>query len=265
MCCPNPTLSRPSPIDPALFGTIYEQAHSNAQEKIQHLSDRLKGFPQHSYLRHGTVSDVMSEIIREQQIDLLVAGTHGRTGLGKLVLGSVAEELFRQASCPVLTIGPKVAALDRVREERHHHVVPPVQVKLHKILYATDLEHHAADGVSYAFSLARQFRAQLTLLHVIENYGDLLQQHPGPIDVALSGLQKLVPDQEGLLYRPEFMAEYGSPAEVILRTAAENDIDLIVLGVRPDAKHLSAAIHLSGSIAHKVVVGAECPVLTVGA
>lgn len=260
---PEATFVRPSPVDPALFGSIYEEAHSGAQEKIQRLSGRLRGFPHETYIRHGKVSDVLTEIIREQEIDLLVVGTHGRTGLGKLVMGSVAEEIFRQAPCPVLTVGPRVASVEQVVEARHDRDVRPVQIKFRRILFATDFQPESAKNVSYATSLAREFHAQLTLLHVIEDYGNHLHERPGPIDTALRKLEELVPEDAGLLYRPECLAEFGVPAELILQTAAEYDADLIVMGVRSAASHIGAATHLSGSSAHKVVVGANCPVLTV--
>src|SRR5215475_13656278 len=80
----------PSPIDPVTIGSIYEDAHSAAQEKMLELALSLRGFPHHTYVRHGKVTDVLLEIIRENNVDMLVSGTHGRTGLGKLLLGSVA-------------------------------------------------------------------------------------------------------------------------------------------------------------------------------
>ena len=93
---PEVTFLRPGAPDPAVMGSIYEDAHSLAQEEMQRVADRLKGFPHHTYLRHGRPSEVLGEIIDQQAVDLVVAGTHGRTGLGKLVMGSVAEEILRQ-------------------------------------------------------------------------------------------------------------------------------------------------------------------------
>src|SRR5215472_16595741 len=84
---PEVVLLRPGAPDPAVFGSIYEDAHSSAREKMQPICSRLRGFPHHSYLRHGKVCNVLSQIVQEQQIDLVVLGTHGRTGLGKLVMG----------------------------------------------------------------------------------------------------------------------------------------------------------------------------------
>ena len=260
---PEVTFLRPGAPDPAVIGSIYEDAHSGAQEKMQRLTDRLQGFPHRAYVRHGKVCDMLAEIIREQKIDLLVAGTHGRTGLGKLVMGSVAEDIFRHASCPVLTVGPRVAAAERVADARHDPELPLPQVKFRQILYATDFKPDSAQGVSYAVSLANEFRAKLTLLHVIEDFGEKLHEHPGPIEIALRKLQALVPDDSGLRYPLDLVAEFGIPSEQILLAAAGRDADLILLGVRPAASHMAAATHLGGSTAHKVVVGANCPVLTI--
>jgi nucleotide-binding universal stress UspA family protein len=260
---PEVTFLRPGAPDPGVMGSIYEDAHSNAQEKIQRLSGRLKGYPHKTYIRHGNVAEAVTELVRELEINLLVVGTHGRTGLGKLVMGSVAEEIFRQAGCPVLSVGPRVPSAAKVLEARRDRELQPPQIKFHRILYATDFKPDAAHGSSYAASLAREFQTELTLLHVIEDYGDHLEEHPGPIDVALRKLEGLVAKEEGLRYRPGFVAEYGVPAEVILQTAADYEADLIVLGVRPATGHLGAVTHLVSSTAYKVVVGANCPVLTV--
>lgn len=249
--------------DPAVMGAIYEGVHSAAQEKIQRLSLRLRGYPHQTYVRHGTVSEAAADLIRDQNIDLMVLGTHGRTGLGRLVMGSVAEQIFRSSPCPVLTVGPRVPHSAAILQARHDHDLPPIRVRCRRVLYATDLKPDAAHGCSYAVSLARKFRAHLALLHVIEDYGDHLFERPGLIETTLSKLQELVCGEEDLLYRPEFVAEYGIPAEVILRTTAENDTDLIVLGARPAIRHLTAATYLGASTVHKVVVGANCPVLTV--
>ena len=259
---PDVALLRPGAPDPVMFGSIYEEAHSVAQEKIQQLAKRLKGFPHKTYVRHGEVLEVVKDIVEEQKIDLLVLGTHGRSGLGKLLIGSVAEKIFRQANCPVLTVGPGVPATERVRESRHDHDLPPVQVKFGSILYATDFKPDAVDGASYAVSLAREFNSHLTLLHVIEDFGEHLHERPGPIETALAKLEELVPDREGLRYAPEFVAEYGAPGELILKIADEYEADLIILGVRPTSSS-TAATHFGRSVAHKVVAGANCPVLTI--
>ena len=262
---PDVTFLRPGAPDPAMIGSIYEDAHSLAQEKIQRLSDRLKGFPHRTYVRHGVVCDALTELIHEQNIDLIVLGTHGRTGLGKLVMGSIAEEIFRQAPCPVLTVGPRVPSMATAFEARHEPSLFPDQIKFHHVLYATDLRPGFQATAAHAISLAREFQSQLTLLKVIQNFGDHLEEHPGPIDQALRELENLTAGQEGLRYKPEVMAEFGVPGEVILETALEVEADLIVLGLHPKEGRLSAATRFGGSTAHRVVVGANRPVLTVRA
>jgi len=243
------------------IGSIYEDAHSAAQEKMQQLSLKIQGFPHHTYIRHGKVSEVLSEIIREHQIDLLVASTHGRTGLGKLVMGSVAEEIFRHAPCPVFTVGPRVPKLGRSPIRRHDAEITPAKLEFRHILYATDFTPHSLAGASYAFSLAAEFRTRLALLHVIEEYGGPLYDRPGPIDAALRKLEDLTPQEVDLRYAPEPIVEFGSPADRILQAAEDRDAGLIVLGVRPD--HIDASTHLPWATAHRVVTQANCPVLTV--
>lgn len=259
---PDVTFLRPGAPDPAVVGLIYEEAHSGAQEKMQRLADRLRGFPHQTYVRHGQTCQVLGEIIGEQQIDLLIAGTHGRTGLGKLVMGSVAEEILREASCPVLTVGPKVVGTLPPGSRRDRELAP-TQVNVRQVLYATDFKQESHEAAHYAISFAREFRAHLALLHVIEDYGDQPYERPGPIDNALAKLRELVPDDGGLRYPPEILAEFGSPAECILQSAEDRDVDLIVLGVRPATGHIGAATHLGRAVAHKIIVGAHCPVLTV--
>lgn len=252
---------RPSAIDPAIIGSIYEDADSDTQEKMQQLSLRFEGFPHHTYIRHGKVGKVLSDIIRERKVDLLVAGTHGRTGVSKLVLGSVAEEIFRTATCPVLTVGPKVPRLTKTRPRRSTGDVEPVSIEFRRILYATDFTSQSLAAASYAFSLAREFRSALILLHVIEEYGNHPHLRPGPIDAALRMLEDLQREAPDLRRTPTSMVEFGSPADRILQIATEQDADLVVLGVRPS--RIEAAIHRLWGTAYKVVALANCPVLTV--
>jgi len=244
-------------IDPATVGSFYEDTHSDAQEKMQDLSLRLRGLPHHTYIRRGKVGEVLSGIIHEHKVDMLIAGTHGRTGLGKLLLGSVAEEVFRSAVCPVFTVGPKVPRPQR----RCNSDIEPASIEARQILYATDFSSQSLAAASYAFSLAQEFRSRLILLHVIQEYGEDLHERPGPIDTALRKLEELQSEHADLRWSPEAMVEFGSPSDHILRTAAERDIDLIVLGARPG--HVEAATHLPWATAHQVVARANCPVLTV--
>jgi nucleotide-binding universal stress UspA family protein len=88
------------------------------------------------------------------------------------------------------------------------------------------------------------------------------RDQPSPTEWALERLEKLVPEDAALWCKPAIVVKFGSPAECILKAAAERNADLIVLGVRP-AAHLGIETHLTGGTTHKVVAHACCRVLTV--
>ena len=122
-----------------------------------------------------------------------MTGTHGRSGIGKLLLGSVAETIFRHAGCPVLTVGPAVSG------------EPRSIVELHEILFATDFSESSLAALPYAISLAQQDRARLYLLHV-------LQQSTAASELFwVSRLRDLVPPTIELGCAPKSFIQYGSP------------------------------------------------------
>ena len=142
-------------------------------------------------------------------------GTRGRTGLEKFVLGSKAEEILRQATCPVLTVGPKVSGRAKFPAiEREGKDLTPVDISLRQILYATDFFSPESLGAArFATSLAQEFQAKLTLLHVIEKFEDM-GRRPGPIDIALQRLEKLVPEEANLWCSPKPSVQLGPPADL---------------------------------------------------
>ena len=257
---PKTNFVRPGSPDSELIGSIYQDAYSEAQKNIQLLAQHLKPFPYKTYVRHGEVTDVLAEIIRDQnpdqKIDLLVAGTHGRTGVGKLLMGSVAEQILRQVSVPMLTVGPK-AAPRNLSPGR----VPSGKVKFGRILFATSFAEDSS-AAAFAISLAEQFHSHLTLLHVIENYGPDLHDHPGPIEGAFTKLAAIATQRAHPHCRPEPAVQFGPAADVILRTAEESRAGLIVLGAHAPGAH-TPGNHVPGTTVHKVSAHATCPVLTV--
>ena len=78
---------------------------------------------------------------------------------GEVFLGSKAEEIFRRAACTVLTVDP------------HCRAIPPRYGEFTEILYATDFGPESSAAAYYAMSLAQEFQARLTLLHVIQKKG----------------------------------------------------------------------------------------------
>jgi nucleotide-binding universal stress UspA family protein len=154
--------------------------------------------------------------------DLIVLGTHGRTGAEKLLLGSAAEEIFRQARVPVLTIGPAV------RNGIHS------AARFNRVLCATDFSAESLAATRFAVSLAAENQARLVLLHVIRDPGSeaKLSRETHSVANVMYRLHGLVPKDAELWCRPEAVVEYGEPAERILEAAKQRGADLIVMGMR---------------------------------
>jgi nucleotide-binding universal stress UspA family protein len=231
-----------------------EGLEERAQAGMQQVDAELVGIPHETLLIRGeSVWPSVDQVLSEYTIDLVILGTHGRTGAIKLLLGSVAEEIFRRASVPVLTIGPAV------RKGVHNGG------KFRRVLFATDFTAEAQSAAPYAISMAQRNQARLLLLHVMRD-PDFKRRSKTPEDTvanAMHQLYELFPPQAELWCRPEAAVRFGNPADRILDAAMEVGADLIVLGVRDAAGHLSAATHLERTTAHKVVAHAPCPVLTI--
>lgn len=246
-------------VDYVTFGTLYEDAHSIAKEKVNRVTSRLGSIPNRCYVRHGKVWPNLKAIVAENAIDLIVVGTHGRTGIGKMVVGSVAEDILRHASCPVLTVGPNICGRAKLPAfDSHGAALAPVELELRQILYAANFAPASLQVAPVAVGLAEKFEARLTLMHVLENYSNL-DSRPGPIEDAVRRLQALVPKDAALPYAPEIVMEFGSPWHCIVKKAAELDTDLLVLGAQPN----DHATHVPWSAVNQVVAHANCPVLTV--
>jgi nucleotide-binding universal stress UspA family protein len=195
--------------------------------------------------------------------DLIVLGTHGAGGFERLLIGSVAQKVLRKATCPVITVPPKGHVTSRVPFRR--------------LLCAVDASDTAASALGYASALVQKTGAGLTVLHVIEWPWE---EPPAP---ALAGLPpaQAVALAEYRRYRESSAARWleslveastgepsavgrriahGKPYAQILAAAAEQDSDLIVIGV---SSRSTLDLALFGSTAVHVVREASCPVLTV--
>ena len=247
-------------VDYVSMGTIYEDAQNEAKERLDQISEHLEAIPHRNYVRYGQVWKSVAGIIADNEVDLLVMGTHGRTGLGKLLLGSVAENILRHAPCPVLTVGPKVSGRAKLPElsSRGRDLAPP-ELELRQIVFATNFARNAALAAGDAVALAQEFRARLTLMHVIEDYAEL-GSAPGPIEDSLNQLRGLIPRNSQLQYVPETLLEFGNAPDGILKAAAEREADMIILGARSSE---IGTTHLPWSAAHHVIAQARCPVLTI--
>jgi nucleotide-binding universal stress UspA family protein len=250
-------LLRPKPTGSKNYEAALADETRIALEKIRDLVPELNNMPSDVQVRRGKVWDAISQIILENCIDLVVVGTQGRTGVGKLLMGSVAEEILRKSPCPVLTVGPK--ARGRVKEEIDEtgKNIRLAEIQFKQIIFATDFTSESLAAASLVISFAEEFEARLGLLHVIDPL------RPTPSKLVLDMLGDVVPQEAELWCTAECIVKYGNPAEEILRTASELNADLVVLGVRAPKAHLGMATHFPWSTAHRVITGSSCPVLTV--
>jgi len=234
------------------FG-IEAAAHEDlrVQGYIKQIESQLETIPHRVLTPKGRVADELARIIEEQNIDLLILGTHGRRGVRKLFLGSVAEETFRRASCPVLSVGPGVSC------------EPDPEARFRHILFATNFTHDSLAAVPYAISFAEEDEAVLTLLHFVEPPAGNV---PASGNFLLHRLDDLIPADAHPRCHCQSQVEIGepfvSPAQGILDFAELREVDLIVLGVRAVRGSLGFMTHLS-TVTAQVLTQARCPVLTV--
>jgi nucleotide-binding universal stress UspA family protein len=189
--------------------------------------------------------------------DLLVMGTHGRSGFDRLVLGSVTEKVLRKASCPVLTV-----------PRRAPDAVPAGPLLYKRILCGVDFSEASMAALSYALSLAQQADAWLGLVHVI----DLLPRRDDTsLPLSLDQLAREIDTDARRRFSAavsatareachvEEIVTVGHVRPTLLRLAAEQHAEVIVLGVqgRGTVDRL-----VFGSTVDHVVRHANCPVLT---
>ena len=215
---------------------------------------------QHKFIvRQGELWPELREIIRQETADLLLVGTHGRHSIAKLFFGSIAEEVFRQAECPVLTLGPHTDG----------HPWFGTSSTQRTFLFATDFGPASLHGLPQAIAAANQFGAKLAFLSIIPAASSSTEKAltDWQEDARMRTLQRLteLAEDTGLDARPELYAEFksGRPvSEKILETADKLGADLIIMGLH-DSAHTGIISHLDLATTYDVVCQAGSPVLTV--
>ena len=238
-------------VPPEAWAAVHEANELQAKQQAGHLKTLFRGVENEVEVTEGAIWDEISRTIEEKEVDLLVTGTHGCEGLGKMVMGSHAENILRHSPVPVLVVGPYV------RSE------PETTARMKRILFATDFSEASLAALPYAISLAEENQAELDILRVVppQKNGELV--HPNElIDATVRQMKQLVPMEAEAWCKPNYLAEVGEPAQKILQVAELSKADLIVLGVKRVYRALGVT-HIPWTTAHKIVAEARCPVLTV--
>lgn len=230
---------------------VLKQAHEQARQKIAGMLT-TRGLPSdqcHIVVTQGVVPDALTGIVRQHDIDLAVLGTHGRRAFKKLLLGSIAEEVFRMAPCAVLTVGPKTAPIAS-------------SIKLQHILYPVEFAPDPSDAAKYAISLAERYGARLTIMNVAEDMPASANKQDAFPMPAGSWIEDHISQSSNLRSRLYFERGFGPAAEAILNFASNAAVDVIVLGVRRQDPIIAAHLPKSDT-AYELVSRAPCPVLTI--
>jgi len=232
---------------PEANSEICQQAHMDAQRQLDRLETAVGTLPHRTWLREGEVSEAVEDLVRSQHIDLVVVGASRKSDLKKFFVGSVAEEVVRTATCPVLTVGP-------------HASSPNGCELLAQLLYVTHFWEESHYGLQYAIRLATQYKSRLLLLHVIEQDEPKQADHEWLREYRRI-LRNLLPEYAGdLLLEPVLRIEVAKNSTArILQVADEIGADLIVMDIRPEEPW---ATHLRDKVS-EIISCACCPVLTV--
>lgn len=236
---------------PEVTVSMAQTQRRNAENKIQEMlfSGKLGDVSYDVLVEEGVLWPAIQKVIERHEIDLVVVGTHGMGAVQKLVIGSGAEQIFRQCPQPVLTVGPCVDG----------RVQPDVVFK--HILFPTDFGAGSEREAAYVFSLGQEHDATVTLLHVVHHLEDYSEDGLTlKRELVKDQLQNLVPGGAESWCETKFRLAVGEPAAEILHCAEDTRADLIVMGAKARS---GLAGHVPGTVAYRVASKAHCPVLTV--
>jgi nucleotide-binding universal stress UspA family protein len=238
-----------SPLE-SVLGKPVEQSRGNCTEGLDRLRKEFSaaGVEASASMPEGRQPHVaLLKAARQLDTDLIVAGTHSRSGLERLVLGSVAEQLIRKAACPVLTVGP--------------HAGQPGDGPLvfRSMVCATDFSPKAAKAAVFALSFAQDSGAHLYFCYVAAS--NSAPEERKQLDSRFkAALKRMIPESSYEWCTPETVVEHGDASKAILELAARVKADLIVLGARKASFWLT---HVEHGLTPDLLAETTCPVMTI--
>jgi nucleotide-binding universal stress UspA family protein len=237
-------------MSPEIIEDVYTRQMADTWEQMRELVEKYPGGKVRAepVIQLGDVADSILAFAETNNVDLIAMGTHGRRGLDRLTFGSTLERVLRKARCAVLAVHQPV-------REFANPASPDEPVQIRRILWCTDFAENSPRALEFALSLAFEYGAELTLLHVLERGGDAGQERH-----ALKLLEDLIPDEARTWATAVPLVETGEPYQRIIEHANQAQTDLIVMGVR-GRNIVNLAIF--GSTTLRVIQLGPCPVLTV--
>ncbi len=229
---------------PYLYQAETESAGRALEDLIK--SPELSGITAKPLLPSGVLSDELKAAIAQNKVDLVIAGTHGRTGVRRLLMGSSVEEICRVATVPVLTVGPDVSH------------APGEEVAIRTILMPTDLSEESANAVPYIAGLALAYDATVTVLHVLPEDTGTNPEAKKLVEPMRKSMVHIFERQFGKI-QPDYRIEFGETVETVLNCADRIHADLIAMGIR---SAFLPGFQLRSSVAYRIITAAHCPVLT---
>jgi nucleotide-binding universal stress UspA family protein len=241
-------------IYPESYEEICRKCRADIEQKLQDFARQHTRTEIHPlfFAQDGSVTDLILSLAEAYAVNLIVMGTHGLRGVDRLMLGSVTERVLRSARCPVLA----------VRKPAHHAVSTPADsgpIHLKKILLCMDFSDHAHRASEYALSMAKEYGAELTLLHVREHFPNSAELESATTEIQKQ-LEQAVPAGQREGCRVNSRVRIGKAYEQIIQLAVEAQTDLVIMGVRGRGALDTA---LFGSTTYRVMQLGPCPVLAV--
>ena len=241
------------PIDPPL-----KSMREEAEITLRHVIEltELEHISATPHLKEGHPAKVLLQLADDVNADLIVIGTHGRTGFERLLFGSTCEKILRKSNVPVLTVKPKVREFIQL----------DMGIMVKRVLCPVDFSDCSNAALPYAIDLSREFDARLELCHVIDMGIDQSAILPA---VAISNPRELLERTKSIL--SDLVNEYsdidistnvsiGVPYINIVKAAETTRSDIIIMATHGRSGVTHAVL---GSTAEKIVRSAHCPVMTI--
>ncbi len=232
------------------YGELCEHAEDQLREFAKaHAPD---GHPTRAIVEEGGVTERILAVAKEQSVDLIVMGTHGRKGFERLALGSVTEKVLRKAHCPVMAVRkPEHSAAARAKGTE--------PIRLDRILFCSDFSACSSRAFEYALSITAQYHAELSLLHVMEREPSEANLQ-AETEKLRKRLEEPVTEEARKLCKIQSVVRAGIPHQEIVRLAQDTQAALVVVGVHG---HHALDLALFGSTTYRVIQLGPCPVFAV--